>query len=294
MKLVSWFLFSLLIFSKTSLAIESRSSVEFQWEEDPKAAEYQVQILNQKGDVLKELKSSNNNFKVKMPVNIYKIRGRIKTKLGNLGPWSGETELVIPPSKVKVALDSIPAKGIVADPKTSTAKMHIKWFPSPQAKKYIFKLKDQAGKVLKEQEVTTPFIELFVTPGTYTFSITAVAPNGIASEETQSKEVLEVKATTLAKPKYKIELTPEGIPKLTFEKADYVSIQGELHHLLFLSENSQLVKKFEDFKDIIWQPEPGLKPGYYKVYFWATAKGSKDSEKIVETFIVKPKEADLQ
>ncbi len=289
-----FFLIAIIIKLNMAYALETRSSVEFQWEQDSKAAEYQVQILSQNGEVLKEMKSSDYNFRIKMPVNKYKIRGRIKTKLGNLSPWSEETELIIPPNKIKLSAAESKGRTLTADPKTYVAKVNLHWTPSPQARKYIFKLKDSSGKIIKEQEVNSPNVDLQLNPGSYKYSVTAIAPNGIASEEVETENILEIRATTLVKPKFKKEQTPQGLPEFTFEKIETVSIQGELHYAAFLSNSETLLEKYEKFKEIKWSPSPNLKPGNYKIYFWASAKGAKNSEKVIETFEVKPKEPDLQ
>ncbi len=280
-------------FSKLLLAVETRSSVEFQWEEDPKAVEYEIQILNQEAKILKVLKSKSNQFKVKMPVNNYKIQGRIKTKLGNYSPWSKEADLLIPPNKVKIDGDKAEIKILNANPKTLILKTSIKWSVSPQAKKYLFKLKDGNGTILKEQEVNKPNFNLELSSGTYKYSITAISPNGVSSEEVESQATLQVKAATLEKPKFTKTLDPEGRPQIVFEKVPGILIRGELGYANFLSETWTPLQKYEDFKEAKWQAPASLKPGIYKFSFWATAKNASNSEKTFESFIVKPREEDL-
>lgn len=279
--------------SRVVFALETRSSVEFQWEENEKAAEYEVQILNSDKKVLKELKSKTNNFKVKMPVDNYKIRGRIKTKLGNYSPWSTETDLVIPPNKIKLPETSARTRTFTADPKRFFSKITLKWTASPQAVKYIFKLKDADGKILDQQEISSASYSLELNPGLYKYSITAVAPNGLMSEEVNSLETLEIKATILAKPKYVKTVSSQGTPAYTFTKIPGVQIRGEFHYDPFLSEKAVVLEKIDELKEPQWQPPLQLKPGHYKIYFWSSAKGASNSEKISDDFIVKPKEADL-
>ncbi len=278
----------------TATAVETRSSVEFQWEESKKAAEYEVQILNHEGKVLKELKSKTNSFRVRMPVNKYKIRGRIKTKLGNLSPWSKETDLIIPPNRVKITSDGGRVKILNASMKTLTSPHTIKWSSSPQAAKYIVKLKDEKGTVVVSQEVYAPMCQFNLSPGKYKYSVTAIAPNGMESEEIESKETVEVKMASLPKPVYKKTVDKNGCPKFAFEKIPGTKIRGELHYANFLGETWTNVESYEDLKESLWEASFLIKPGRYKVFFWTTANGAADSEKVVEDFIIKPKEADLE
>lgn len=288
-----FFLLFVILFTLKSLAVENRSTVEFQWEEDSKAAEYEVEILNQEGTVLKELKSKTNSFRVRMPVNKYKIRGRIKTKLGNYSPWSKESELVIPPFNVKITHDSPSTKTLSVDSKTMTSSYTVIWKLSPQAIKYIVKIKDEHGQVIRTMEVLAPVYKMELPPGKYKYSITAVSQNGISSDEIESKETLYVKMSTLSKPIFKKTITKTGRLHFEFEKIPGVIIRGELHYANFLGETWTPVEKYDELKESLWEASFIVKPGRYKIYFWSSAKGAADSEKILEEFIIKPKETDL-
>ncbi len=288
------FFFNLFFLCLTASAVETRSSVEFQWEVSKKAAEYEVQILDYDGKVLKELKSKTNNFRVRMPVNKYRIRGRIKTKLGNLSPWSKETDLIIPPNRVKITSDGQRVKILNADLKTLTSPHTIKWSASPQAVKYLVKLKDEKGEIVVSQEVYAPMCQFNMSPGKYKYSVTAIAPNGVESEEIESNETLEVKMASLPKPTYKKTVDKNGCPKFAFEKIPGTKIRGQLHYANFLGETWTNVESYEDLKESLWEASFLVKPGRYKVFFWTSANGASDSEKVVEDFIIKPKEPDLE
>ncbi len=72
-------------------------SVELEWQEEPRAVKYIVELRYNQGKLLKTFTSRKPLFRFRAPVGPYEIRARIEVADGDLGPWSDWNALEVPP-----------------------------------------------------------------------------------------------------------------------------------------------------------------------------------------------------
>lgn len=294
---MKWIIFiSLFCFSISKAQNSPLSEVELQWEEDARAIEYQLEIKDMSGKVLKTIKTKSGTFNIKMPVNKYMVRGRFKTMMDNLSPWSESVELVVPPKKVTFPKYKDNELSFAPNPRTLVANVVLNWSPSPNAEKYIFKIKDEDGAVIKEIIVGSPSVKIKLPAGKYRYSVTSISKNGFNSEEAQPDHLIFVDTAILEKPTYKkIASESKSVPlKLAIDKYPARSVYGELFYSPFLGEKWEIVEQYKPIKNYIWQAKDKLKPGRYEIYLWAVGARAKNSEKAKEYFEIKPLEKDLE
>lgn len=266
------------------------SSVELQWEDTPGAFMYEVEVFNSKDKLLKRFVSKTSLFKFKSTSGKIKIRGRILDAYGKKGLWSELIETEVPPGDLKFTDTSgIKAK---ANAKTLKGKVNLNWPEGIQAKRYLVKIYDKDNKVVQER-ITVKLFEAFeLEIGNYQFSITPIGNDQIYGKEMISPRPVSIEAAQLPSERFDVVRGPNGELQIKMPVKPGLQIFGELEYAHHLAEDWTPVLQYSPFSETIWTPDK-LKPGRYRVAFWAARAGWVDSAKFRHEFVVKPTESDI-
>lgn len=270
------------------------SSVELQWEDSPGAFQYEVQIYNSKGKLLKTFFSKSSLFKFKSTSGKIKIRGRVIDAYNNKGLWTSLIEIEVPPEDLQFAKtdeDNTPIS-VQASPKTAKGRVNLSWPESIQAKRYNVKVYDQDNKVVAEREVTNLNEKFDLDVGSYKFSVTPIGIDRIKGKEVMAPRQITVGTAQTPQEKFLVQRRGKSIQIKMPQKQNF-EILGALEYANHLSEVWTPVKEYIPFKDDIWTPDTKFRPGRYRIAFWVTRKGWLPSDKFYHEFVIKPTEAEI-
>lgn len=279
--------------------------VELEWEEVPGAKVYELEFQNFEGKVLKTFKSSSPIFKFKFKAGIYKVRSRVADARKVFGEWSALEEFRVQPKPVTIPEKSIVTKGVI-DPKTLEGEVLLRWGAAQGATHYRVQVKNEKSEIVKEEIVSGLSLKTQLPAGVYEITLTALGPEGIASDPVTLPGKVVMDTVQLAKPVMALEELPDprnpktklqrlhqtqGRPTIRWKEASKVAdTVGTLEYSYFFSEEWMPVENFtsKNAQEVIL--EKASKPGRYRISAWSEATGLKKSEVTTYEFVVKPTE----
>lgn len=281
----------LVFFAHAALASTAQRSLEVQWETEPEAVKYIVEIRYWQGKFLKTFSTKDPLFKFRAPVGNYEIRARIEVKSGNLGPWSEWEKLQVPPEPVAFGPEF--SESIKAKPaKGRLAAVDLKWGAVGTAQRYRLKILDRDGRAIAEKITRTPNAKIELPPGEYGYSVTSMGAEGLNSDEVRSPQAVLIGNAIIADIKMKPGPSTSG--SFEWETVAGLRYKATLERSAFLSAQWNLV-----FRDEVlvqtgsWKAAEGLPPGRYRWTLVAEQEGWTSSAPVTREFEIKPKEPQL-
>jgi hypothetical protein len=282
---MKWFFILLLI---TVNCFGQMVPAELEFEEIPGAKNYHLELKSLSSGKIHKVHRGNWFFKFNIRPGKYEVRTRVSDVRGVFSLWSEVQTFEVPPL-APIEFTKHPVE--VQIPKGQISQnIQIKWSTGVGANKYKIKIKNELGE-LSEYFTDKPFYETAFPPGVYSFSITSLTADDVASLSTlESTTPLAVIAADLDPPKTQ-DLVKLKTGQLKMKSS--APIHFELSEIKFLSTTPELIYQGVVTDGLLLLDEP-LPPGLYQMVLWTSQKGFRDSTKLVKDFVIKPEEADLK
>lgn len=271
---------------------KSMTQVEVQWQAEPDAESYQIEVQTKAGRAVKKFTSKQALFRFRAKPGRYQIRAQTKTSEGRLGLWTDWVDVNVPPKRVDS--QSIERKiEAVAQGDTLLAPVPLAWTSSGAATRYQVNIIDGLGKMVTSFVSDKSEALLQLPPGTYSVEIVSIAEDGLRSKPTKLENYIHIAAATLPTPSVRSQLDISGqLKALDFDSKPGLQYMVRTEHCLLLSDEWKVIAS-QPLTAASWSPPANLAPGKYRVGFWSEAPGWQNSALQHWEFLVKPKLADL-
>ncbi|MEK6554674.1 MAG: hypothetical protein AABZ31_05510, partial [Bdellovibrionota bacterium] len=155
--------------------------VSLSWEEVPNVVHYEVEVVDESGQVVKKMKFKKNEFSVPLKVGSYKLRARSFDQRSVTGEWSDYEAIVVPPSKTSFV--DLPKKSFVASTKNLQAQVALGWKSVAENARYKIAVYNGEGQLVAEKtDVAETSVSFELPAGEYKAELVSVV-NGLQSDE---------------------------------------------------------------------------------------------------------------
>lgn len=271
----------------------TKRKVELEWEDQPQAKYYDIEVYQEDGSTLfKAYKNHNNIFKQTLPLGTYKVRSRFVLKSDQASPWSQlePLEVQVPVGKIKNIEGETFHKVNLA---SGVAKVPLEWTELQNIKSYRLDIKDKSGKkVFSTKTQKSPF-NVNLPAGEYRYCVTPFDEYGNEGDPSEDSPALIVSSAQLPPPLIEGHKQDEALVDVQWKAYRSANLEGQLFFRKIMATEWIPKKIFKDIKKSPWTAPPDLEPGEYQIQFRATAQGADASDSVFIEFLVKPKKPDL-
>lgn len=264
--------------------------VRVEWELVKGAKEYEIELYDDTNGFKAKSHSSTNRFDVRVPIGIYKLRGRVSDRRGVWGPWSKFEEFTVTPLAIKDLTFSEPSKVYKSNLKTLTPIIQFTWKKSLGADSYVVKILNEQNKAVFDLETITLKATTSLPPGRYQVEVT---PNSLKKLMGPTKtDAFVVEGMQLPPPlatedsyfgeckRWKNQNQSTAQNRVTIDRKQFLGTDWKT----LLSDTETTANTYVKKR---------MPPGQYRLTVWATKQGYMDSTPLVQECIVKPTEEDL-
>lgn len=269
----------------------SKRKIELEWESQPEAVKYEVEIYNADGkSLMKSYTVPDALFKATLPVGNYQFRSRYSTKTGQQSPWS-ELEFLdvtVPAGNIKMEETGSYHQ---VDLKAHRAPVSFHWDMIKGIKEYKLDLLSKSGALMNSYRVSAAPFKIDLSEGEYRYLVTPIDEYGNKGDPSESSAPILVTRAQLPPPEVSLQ---EANNKIHWKIFSGSQLAGTLYHRRIFSSEWRVVEKYAKIKTSPWIPPLHLAPGEYEMVMSAYIDHADPSEGRSVFFKVKPRKPTLQ